>query len=63
MTRQTMMIGFHDAVVGGPKEVADKPEELFGARACAGFVIAATLNSSAAAVPQFAAMRPDPLEL
>ena len=32
----------HDAIVGGPKEVADRLEELFAARACDGFVIAAT---------------------
>ena len=31
-----------DAIVGGPKEVADRLEELFEARACDGFVIAAT---------------------
>jgi alkanesulfonate monooxygenase SsuD/methylene tetrahydromethanopterin reductase-like flavin-dependent oxidoreductase (luciferase family) len=35
------MIGFHDAVVGRPKEVADTPEELFAARVRGGFVIAA----------------------
>jgi FMN-dependent oxidoreductase (nitrilotriacetate monooxygenase family) len=32
----------HDALVGGPKEVADKLEEMFVARGCDGFVIAAT---------------------
>src|ERR1700759_3576699 len=32
----------HDAVVGGPKEVADKLEEMFVERGCDGFVIAAT---------------------
>jgi FMN-dependent oxidoreductase (nitrilotriacetate monooxygenase family) len=32
----------HDAVVGGPKEVADMLEESFTARACDGFVVAAT---------------------
>jgi alkanesulfonate monooxygenase SsuD/methylene tetrahydromethanopterin reductase-like flavin-dependent oxidoreductase (luciferase family) len=32
----------HDAIVGGPKEVADKLEEMFVGRACDGFVIAAT---------------------
>jgi FMN-dependent oxidoreductase (nitrilotriacetate monooxygenase family) len=32
----------HDAIVGGPKEVADKLEEMFAGRACDGFVIAAT---------------------
>jgi FMN-dependent oxidoreductase (nitrilotriacetate monooxygenase family) len=31
-----------DAIVGGPKEVADELEELFVGRACDGFVIAAT---------------------
>jgi alkanesulfonate monooxygenase SsuD/methylene tetrahydromethanopterin reductase-like flavin-dependent oxidoreductase (luciferase family) len=41
MTRQATMIGFHDAVVGRPKEVADTPEELFAARVGGGFVIAA----------------------
>lgn len=32
----------HDAMVGGPKEVADKLEEMFVERGCDGFVIAAT---------------------
>jgi FMN-dependent oxidoreductase (nitrilotriacetate monooxygenase family) len=32
----------YDAIVGGPKEVADQLEELFVGRACDGFVIAAT---------------------
>src|SRR5207245_9836943 len=31
-----------DAVVGGPREVADVLEELFTERACDGFVVAAT---------------------
>lgn len=31
-----------EAIVGGPKEVADRLEEFFEARACDGFVIAAT---------------------
>jgi alkanesulfonate monooxygenase SsuD/methylene tetrahydromethanopterin reductase-like flavin-dependent oxidoreductase (luciferase family) len=31
-----------DAIVGGPKEVADALEEEFEAHACDGFVIAAT---------------------
>lgn len=30
------------AIVGGPKQVADRLEELFGARACDGFVVGAT---------------------
>jgi alkanesulfonate monooxygenase SsuD/methylene tetrahydromethanopterin reductase-like flavin-dependent oxidoreductase (luciferase family) len=62
MTRQMVMIGFHHAVVGGPKGIADKLEELFAACACDTFAIAATLNSSVATVPQFAAIRPDLLE-
>jgi len=33
----------HDAIVGGPKEVADKLEEMFVERGCDGFVIAATI--------------------
>jgi alkanesulfonate monooxygenase SsuD/methylene tetrahydromethanopterin reductase-like flavin-dependent oxidoreductase (luciferase family) len=32
----------YDAMVGGPKEVADQLEELFADNACDGFVIAAT---------------------
>lgn len=32
----------HDAMVGGPKEIADKLEEMFVERGCDGFVIAAT---------------------
>jgi FMN-dependent oxidoreductase (nitrilotriacetate monooxygenase family) len=32
----------HDAIVGGPKEVADRLEEMFVGRGCDGFVIAAT---------------------
>ena len=32
----------HGAMVGGPKEVADRLEELFVGRACDGFVVAAT---------------------
>jgi alkanesulfonate monooxygenase SsuD/methylene tetrahydromethanopterin reductase-like flavin-dependent oxidoreductase (luciferase family) len=32
----------HDAIVGGPKEVADRLEEMFVDRRCDGFVIAAT---------------------
>lgn len=32
----------HDAMVGGPKEIADKLEEVFVERGCDGFVIAAT---------------------
>lgn len=32
----------HNAVVGGPKEVADRLEELFTTRTCDGFVVAAT---------------------
>ena len=32
----------HNAVVGGPKEVADRLEEMFLSRACDGFVVAAT---------------------
>ncbi|MDA9434590.1 LLM class flavin-dependent oxidoreductase [Bradyrhizobium sp. CCBAU 51627] len=32
----------HDAMVGGPKEIADKLEEMFIERGCDGFVIAAT---------------------
>lgn len=39
MQRQMTMVGF---VVGGPKEVADRLEELFTTRACDGFVVAAT---------------------
>ena len=31
-----------DAMVGGPKEMADKLEEMFAGRGCDGFVIAAT---------------------
>ena len=31
-----------DAIVGGPKEIADKLEEMFVERGCDGFVIAAT---------------------
>lgn len=31
-----------DAIVGGPKEIADKLEEMFTGRGCDGFVIAAT---------------------
>jgi FMN-dependent oxidoreductase (nitrilotriacetate monooxygenase family) len=31
----------HDAIVGGPKEIADKLEEMFVGRGCDGFVIAA----------------------
>ncbi len=31
-----------DAIVGGPKEIADKLEEMFVGRGCDGFVIAAT---------------------
>jgi alkanesulfonate monooxygenase SsuD/methylene tetrahydromethanopterin reductase-like flavin-dependent oxidoreductase (luciferase family) len=31
-----------DAIVGGPREVADRLEELFVGRACDGFVVAAT---------------------
>jgi alkanesulfonate monooxygenase SsuD/methylene tetrahydromethanopterin reductase-like flavin-dependent oxidoreductase (luciferase family) len=33
----------HDAIVGGPKEIADKLEEMFVERGCDGFVIAATI--------------------
>jgi alkanesulfonate monooxygenase SsuD/methylene tetrahydromethanopterin reductase-like flavin-dependent oxidoreductase (luciferase family) len=33
----------HDAIVGGPKEVADRLEEMFVERGCDGFVIAATI--------------------
>lgn len=32
----------HDAMVGGPKEIADRLEEMFVERGCDGFVIAAT---------------------
>jgi len=32
----------HGAIVGGPKDVADKLEELFVNRGCDGFVVAAT---------------------
>ncbi|MET4258924.1 FMN-dependent oxidoreductase (nitrilotriacetate monooxygenase family) [Bradyrhizobium sp. S3.12.5] len=32
----------HDAMVGGPREIADKLEEMFVERGCDGFVIAAT---------------------
>lgn len=32
----------HDVIVGGPREVADRLEELFTERACDGFVLAAT---------------------
>ena len=31
-----------DAIVGGPKEIADKLEEMFVGRGCDGFVVAAT---------------------
>ncbi len=31
-----------DAIVGGPKEIADRLEEMFVSRGCDGFVIAAT---------------------
>jgi alkanesulfonate monooxygenase SsuD/methylene tetrahydromethanopterin reductase-like flavin-dependent oxidoreductase (luciferase family) len=31
-----------DAIVGGPKEIADRLEEMFEGRGCDGFVIAAT---------------------
>jgi alkanesulfonate monooxygenase SsuD/methylene tetrahydromethanopterin reductase-like flavin-dependent oxidoreductase (luciferase family) len=31
-----------DAIVGGPKEIADRLEEMFGGRGCDGFVIAAS---------------------
>src|SRR3978361_2252556 len=31
-----------DAIVGGPKEIADRLEEMFAGRGCDGFVIAAT---------------------
>jgi alkanesulfonate monooxygenase SsuD/methylene tetrahydromethanopterin reductase-like flavin-dependent oxidoreductase (luciferase family) len=31
-----------DAIVGGPKEIADRLEEMFVGRGCDGFVIAAT---------------------
>jgi alkanesulfonate monooxygenase SsuD/methylene tetrahydromethanopterin reductase-like flavin-dependent oxidoreductase (luciferase family) len=31
-----------DAIVGGPKEIADKLEEMFVNRGCDGFVVAAT---------------------
>jgi FMN-dependent oxidoreductase (nitrilotriacetate monooxygenase family) len=31
-----------DAIVGGPREVADRLEEMFSARVCDGFVVAAT---------------------
>jgi alkanesulfonate monooxygenase SsuD/methylene tetrahydromethanopterin reductase-like flavin-dependent oxidoreductase (luciferase family) len=33
----------HDAIVGGPKEIADILEEMFVERGCDGFVIAATI--------------------
>jgi len=33
----------NDAIVGGPKEIADKLEEMFVERGCDGFVIAATI--------------------
>ena len=33
----------HDAMVGGPKEIADELEEMFVERGCDGFVIAATI--------------------
>jgi alkanesulfonate monooxygenase SsuD/methylene tetrahydromethanopterin reductase-like flavin-dependent oxidoreductase (luciferase family) len=33
----------HDAIVGGPKEIADRLEEMFIERGCDGFVIAATV--------------------
>ena len=33
----------HDAIVGGPKEIADRLEEMFVDRGCDGFVIAATI--------------------
>ena len=33
----------HDAIVGGPKEIADRLEETFVGRGCDGFVIAATI--------------------
>jgi FMN-dependent oxidoreductase (nitrilotriacetate monooxygenase family) len=32
----------HDAVVGGPKEIADRMEDMFANRGCDGFVVAAT---------------------
>jgi alkanesulfonate monooxygenase SsuD/methylene tetrahydromethanopterin reductase-like flavin-dependent oxidoreductase (luciferase family) len=32
-----------DAIVGGPKEIADRLEEMFVERGCDGFVIAATI--------------------
>jgi alkanesulfonate monooxygenase SsuD/methylene tetrahydromethanopterin reductase-like flavin-dependent oxidoreductase (luciferase family) len=32
----------HDAIVGGPKEIADKLEEMFAGRGCDGFVVAAS---------------------
>jgi alkanesulfonate monooxygenase SsuD/methylene tetrahydromethanopterin reductase-like flavin-dependent oxidoreductase (luciferase family) len=34
--------GVQDAIVGGPKEIADTLEEMFAGRGCDGFVIAAT---------------------
>ena len=34
-----------DAIVGGPKEIADKLEEMFVGRGCDGFVIAATYRT------------------
>ncbi|MFX9740630.1 nitrilotriacetate monooxygenase, partial [Acinetobacter baumannii] len=33
----------HDAIVGGPKEIADVLEEMFVEHGCDGFVIAATI--------------------
>src|SRR5262249_48124868 len=33
----------NDAIVGGPKEIADRLEEMFVERGCDGFVIAATI--------------------
>jgi FMN-dependent oxidoreductase (nitrilotriacetate monooxygenase family) len=32
----------HDAVVGGPEEIADRMEDMFASRGCDGFVVAAT---------------------
>jgi FMN-dependent oxidoreductase (nitrilotriacetate monooxygenase family) len=32
----------HDAVVGGPKEIADRMEDMFAGHGCDGFVVAAT---------------------
>ena len=40
-----------DAMVGGPKEIADKLEEMFVERGCDGFVIAATYVPGLGKIP------------